>query len=162
MKRAFLLTLILALAACTSIDPEEPTLLRGRLVLETVPNPLVAKALGNDLYEVAFDIVMREEGGVDTRIEDFTVEATALNGLFSKSETHPATYITSRGFPAHVAAGRYTRFSFRKRWSLPTDLLLSGAAITVTARTVDANGHRGVTTFRADVVRAGSSSPAQT
>jgi hypothetical protein len=145
--------LLLLFAACSAMDAEAPRPVRGRLVLETVPNPLVAKSLGGDAYEVAFDLVMREEGGVDTRIEDFTVDAIALGGVVVRSETHPAAYITGRGYPANVAAGQFLRFSFVKRWTLPTDLLLSGAAVRVTARTVDANGARDVTTFRAAVRR---------
>lgn len=151
--RAALLLLLILLAGCASMDTEAPRAIRGRIVLETVPNPLIAKSLGGDSYEVAFDLVMREEGGVDTRIEDFTVDAIALGGLVVRSETHPATYITGKGYPAQVAAGKYLRFSFVKRWTLPTDLLLSGAAVRVTARTVDVNGARDVTTFRAAVKR---------
>lgn len=145
--------LFLLVVACGTIPTEQPAMLRGTLVLDTVPNPLVAKSLGGDEYEVAFDIVMREEGGVATRIESFTVDAIALGGVVVRSETHPATFITERGYPAEVPAGQYLRFSFLKRWKLPTDLLLSGAAIRVTARTIDANGMRNVTKFRADVNR---------
>lgn len=135
------------------MDREAPRQIRGHLVLETVPTPLVAKPLGGDEYEMAFDIVMREEGGVDTRILDFTVDALALGGLVVRSQTEPAEFITNRGYPATVPAGQYLRFSFVKRWRLPTDLLLKGAAVRVTARTIDANGARHVTTFRTDVVR---------
>ena len=155
-RRTWTLPLLVVFLAtgCGSIAREEPRAIRGRLVLETVPMPLVAKPLGNDLYEVAFDIVMREEGGVDTRIVDFTVDALALGGVVVKSQTQPAEYITRRGYPAQVPAGQYLRFSFVKRWKLPTDLLLTGAAVRVTARTVDANGARDVSTFRTDVRRA--------
>lgn len=155
VKTRHLLLLIL-LAACASVDREAPRPIRGRLVLETIPNPLVAKSVGGDIYEVTFDLVMREEGGVDTRIDDFTIDAIALGGVVVKSETHPATYITSRGYPSNVAAGQHLRFTFVKRWTLPTALLLSGAAVRVTARTTDANGARDVTTFRAAVNRLGS------
>ena len=143
---------VLLFAGCGSIAREEPRAIRGRLVLETVPAPLVARALGEDVYEVAFDIVMREEGGVDTRIVDFTVDAIALGGIIVRSETHPAAFIESRGFPSRVGAGEYLRFSFRKQWRLPSQLLLSGAALRVTARTVDANGARDESTFRTEVV----------
>ena len=153
--RRTLVVLLLLLAGCGSIQKEEPALLRGRLVLETVPNPLIAKSLGGDEYEVTFDIVMREEGGVDTRIENFTVEAIAMGGVVVRSETHPAKFITDRGYPAEVQAGKYLRFSFVKRWKLPTDLLLAGAAVRVTARTIDANGKADVTSFLANVNRAG-------
>lgn len=135
------------------MDREAPRPIRGRIVLETIPNPLVAKSLGGDAYEVAFDLVMREEGGVDTRIEDFTVDAIALGGVIVRSETHPATFITDRGYPATIAAGQFLRFRFVKRWTLPTQLLLSGAAVRVTARTIDANGAKDVTTYRAPVNR---------
>ena len=148
-----LLLIALLVTACSSLPQEAPTLLRGRLVLETIPNPLLARPLGDDLYEMAFDIVMREEGGVDTRIEQFTVEAIALGGVVVRSETHPASFITSRGYPAEVKAGKLLQFHFVKQWTLPTDLLLSGAAVRVTARTIDANGRRDVTTFRARVDR---------
>ena len=141
------------LAACSSLPSEEPAVLRGTLVLETVPNPLLAKPLGDNEYELAFDIVMREQGGVDTRIEEFTVEAIAIGGVVVRSETHPASFITDRGYPAEVAAGKYLRFSFTKRWKLPTSMVLAGASVRVTARTVDANGMKNVTTFRAAVNR---------
>jgi hypothetical protein len=146
--------LLVLLTGCSSLDREEPRPIRGHIVLETIPNPLVAKSLGGDVYEVTFDLVMREEGGVDTRIEDFTVDAIALGGVVVRSETHGPDFITSRGFPAQVAAGQHLQFTFVKRWTLPTDLLLSGAAVRVTARTVDANRVRDVTTFRAAVKRA--------
>jgi len=153
MNRVFLTAVLVVSVACASMDREAPRPIRGRIVLETIPNPLVAKSLGDDLYEVAFDLVMREEGGVDTRIENFTVDAIALGGVVVRSETHPPTFITDRGYPATIAAGQFLRFSFVKRWTLPTHLLLSGAAVRVTARTIDANGARDVTTYRASVTR---------
>lgn len=146
-RAAFLLLLTLA---CSGLQ-ETPALLKGRLVLDTDPNPLIAKPVGEDLYEVAFAIVMREEGGVDVRIEDFTVEAIAFKTIVVHSQTFPASYITDRGYPASVAAGQYLRFGFVKRWSLPSRLLLSGAAVRVTARTVDARGARSVSGVKIDV-----------
>lgn len=126
-------------------------MIKGRLVLDTDPNPLVARKVGEDLYELAFAIIMREEGGVDVRIEDFTVEAIAFKTVVVRTQTFPATYITDRGYPASVAAGKYLRFDFVKRWSLPSQFLLSGAAVRVIARTVDRQGRRDVSTVRIDV-----------
>jgi hypothetical protein len=142
--------LLLLCIACSGLQ-ETPALVKGRLVLDTDPNPLIARAVGEDLYELAFAIVMREEGGVDVRIEDFTVEAMAFRTMVVQSQTFPATYITGRGYPAAVPAGQYLRFDFVKRWSLPTRLLLSGAALRVTARTVDAQGRRDVSVVKIDV-----------
>ncbi len=142
------------LAACSGLVNESPSVIRGTLVLDTKPNPLLARPLGGDDYEMAFDIIMREQGGVDTRIESFTVEALAIGGLVVRKESHSASFITSRGYPAEVPAGQYRQFNFVKRWKLPSEVLLAGASVRVTAHTIDANGSRNVTMFRADVHRA--------
>ena len=142
---------MLMFAACSSFQQEEPTILRGRLVLEVVPNPIVAVPVREDLYDFHFDIVMREEGGVDLTIEEFTVEAIAFNTIPVRKQTFPGSYITERGYPATVDAGKYLRFSFTKRWQLPGTLLMSGASARVTARTVDENGRRNETNVRVGV-----------
>lgn len=153
LRRCVGLILVL-LCGCTSAVREAPVVLKGHLVLDVAPNPLVARPLGGDLYELAFDIIMRESGGVDVRIEDFTVEAIAFRTVPVRSETHPAKFITDRGYPAEIAAGKELRFSFVKRWSLPSKLLLSGAAVRVTARTVDRDGRRDAAQVRFEVVVA--------
>lgn len=137
---------------CHAFRDEPVTPLRGRLVLEVVPNPIAARPLGGDWYEMQFEIVMREEGGVGVRIEDFTVDAVAFRTVTVSTQTYPATYITERGYPASIDAGKYLRFSFTKRWQLPGPLLLSGASARVTTRTVDVNGARGRSATRVGVV----------
>jgi hypothetical protein len=88
------------------------------------------------------------------RIEDFTVDAVAFKSVVVRSQTFPATFITDRGYPASIEAGKYLRFNFSKRWTLPAGLLLSGASARVEARTVDDNGVRGKSTVRVGVVVA--------
>jgi len=130
---------------------EAPVPLHGHLVLDTNPNPLVARRVGNDLYEFEFDIIMREAGGIDVRIEDFTVEAVAFRTVVVRSQTFPASAITDRGYPASVAAGKYLQFHFVKRWNIPS-AMLTYASVHVSARTIDANGHRDTTDVRIGVV----------
>jgi hypothetical protein len=130
---------------------EAPVPVRGHLVLDTNPNPLVAHRVGDDLYEFAFDIIMREAGGVDVRIEDFTVEALAFRTMVVRSQTFPATEITGRGYPASIAAGKYLQFHFVKRWNIP-HALLTHASLHVVAHTIDANGRRDTTDARIGVV----------
>ena len=137
--------------SCTT-SYEQPTTLKGHLILDTSPNPLIAKKVGDDLYEFAFDIIMREAGGIDVRIEEFTVSAIAFRTVTVQSQTFPASYITDRGYPASVAAGKFLRFSFVKRWKIPTRLLLSGASLHVAARTIDADGRRNTSVARIGVV----------
>ncbi|MFZ2491325.1 MAG: hypothetical protein WA208_07555 [Thermoanaerobaculia bacterium] len=153
MRRPFVTAALVFLAACSSLDPEVAVVPRGRLVLAVEPNPIVAAPLGGDQYELKFDIVMREEGGVGVRIENFTVDAVAFGTVTVQTQTLPAKAITDRGYPASVEAGKYLRFSFTKVWTLKTELLLSGASARVTANFVDENGVRGVTHVRVDVVR---------
>ncbi|HET7712060.1 MAG TPA: hypothetical protein VFL80_09045 [Thermoanaerobaculia bacterium] len=154
MSRSVVAFLLIACASCAGIPAESPAALKGHLVLDVDPNPLVARQVGEDLYEVAFDIIMREQGGVGVRIDDFTVDAIAFKGVTVQSQMFPASFITDRGYPANVAAGKYLRFSFVKRWSLPTRLLLSGASLRVTARTTDENGRRNVSNARIGVTVA--------
>ena len=99
---------------------------------------------------------MREEGGVGVSIEDFTVEAIAFKSVTVHRQVFPATYITERGYPARVEAGKYLRFSFVRRWQLPTRLLLSGASARIIARTIDDNGVRGETSIRIAVAVGGN------
>ena len=142
---------VLIFAACAAIPKESVAPLRGRLELDVEPNPIVAVPVGGNWYELNFDIIMREAGGVDVRIEDFTVEALALKAIPVRSQTFPAKFITDRGYPADIRSGKYLRFAFTRRWPLPTELLLTGAAARITARTIDANGARGETTIRVGV-----------
>jgi len=152
MKRKHVAILLFTiLAACSAMDREPVSVPVGTLVLETVPNPLIATSLGGGEFEIAFLLTMREEGGVDTIVESFTVEAITIGGLVVRTETHGPDFITARGFPADVDAGQLLQFEFVKRWKLPTDLLMKGAGVRVTARTVDANGRRNTATYRADV-----------
>lgn len=150
-QTALVLGILSLLCGCHSFRDESAAPLQGRLVLEVIPNPIEARSVGNDWYELQFDIVMREEGGVGVRIEDFTVEAVAFRTVTVSTQTFPASYITDRGYPASVEAGKYLRFSFTRRWQLPTPLLLSGASARVRARTVDANGVRNESTLRVGV-----------
>lgn len=153
--------LAVVLCGCHAFRDEPVAPLRGRLVLEVVPNPIVARPLGHDWYEMQFDIVMREEGGVGVRIEEFTVDAIAFRSVTVSTQTYPASYITDRGYPATVDAGRYLRFSFTKRWQLPTPLMLSGASARVTARTIDVHGARAHSVSRVGLVVGGVIAPAQ-
>ncbi len=142
---------VLIFAGCSALQNESAVPLRGRLDLEVDPNPIIAVPLGDNWYELNFDIIMREAGGVDVRIEDFTVDALAFKTVPVHSQTFPASFITDRGYPSSVRAGKYLRFKLTRRWPLPTQLLLTGAAARVNARTVDANGIPGTKGVRAGV-----------
>ena len=148
----FAALLSLLFLSCQAFRQEPVTTLRGQLVLDVAPNPLIAVPLGDDLYQLEFDIIMREAGGVAVTIEDFTVEAIAFKTVTVQRQTFPGSYIVGRGYPNRVEAGKYLRFSFTRRWNLPTRLLLSGASARVVARVVDDNGVRSESVIRIGVV----------
>ena len=151
--RSFALSACISLlSGCAAVPRESVAPLRGRLELDVEPNPIIAAPVGENWYELQFDIIMREAGGVDVRIEDFTIDALAFKSIPVSSQTFPPPFITDRGYPASIRAGKYLRFSFTRRWPLPTALLMSGAAARVTARTIDANGAHSATTVRVGVV----------
>jgi len=152
LRRCIEIALLMLVCGCAAMPKEAPVPVRGHLVLDTNPNPLVARSVGDDLYEFDFDIIMREAGGVGVRIEDFTVQAVAYRAIVVRSQTFPASAITDRGYPASIAAGKYLQFHFVKRWNIP-HALLSGASLHVSARTVDANGRHDATDVRIGVVR---------
>jgi hypothetical protein len=152
MRRLIVSLILLGLFGCSGLPREQAVPLRGRLELSVAPNPIVAHPLGGDLYEMNFDIIMREAGGVGLRIESFTVDAVAFKSIVVRSQTYPPTFITDRGYPASIEAGKFLRFSFSKRWTLPAALLLSGASARVEATTVDDNGVRGTSAVRVGVV----------
>lgn len=149
--RPLVLIVLFVLSVSCTVTPEKPALFKGHLILDTDPNPLIARKVGEDLYEFSFDIIMREAGGVDVRIQDFTVSAIAFKTVTVQSQTFPAAYITGRGYPAAIGAGKYLRFSFVKRWKIPARLLLSGASLHVSARTVDAGGRHDTSEARIGV-----------
>ena len=161
MKR-LLVPLLITLSACHAFRDEPLARLQGRLVLEVAPNPIVARPVGDDWYEMRFDIIMREEGGVGVRIEDFTVEAVAFRAVTVSTQTYPAEFITQRGYPADVGASQHLRFGFTRRWRLPTTLLISGASARVIARTIDTNGIRGRAVTRVGVVVGDAIAPEPT
>lgn len=140
--RTLLLSAAAFVVSCQTMQNEVPATLRGQLVLDVVPNPVAAIPVGDDLYELTFDIIMRESGGVGVTIEEFTVEAIAFRTVTVHRQTFPASFITDRGYPASIEPGKYLRFSFTKRWNLPSRLLMSGASARVRAKTRDANGVR--------------------
>lgn len=148
-----LLFALCSLLRCAAIPREVSPPLRGELVLEIDPNPIVAEKVGEDIYDFPFDIVMREAGGVGVTIEEFTVEVSLARLARVFSQTFPVAEITRRGYPAEVDAGQYLRFNFRTRKSVSSDLMFRGVTAAITVRTIDRNGWRGVSRTRVSVRR---------
>lgn len=145
------LLLALLLAACSSVQTEKPAVLKGQLVLEVDPNPIVATRVSENTWEFPFDIVMREAGGVDLHIESFTIDVYVLGAIHVFSAPYEGSMITQKGYPDRIEAGQFHRFPFRIRRDVPNDILFKGAYADVTAQTLDAMGNRNETKLRVGV-----------
>jgi len=148
-------TLVTALlsVSCSTLPREIGNPLAGRLLLEISPNPIIAEHVEGRTYDFPFDIIMRETGGVDVTIDDFTVDITLLGVVTLFSQKFPATEISRRGYPVEIGSGKFLRFSFRKRKEVPNDLVFRSAIARVTAHTTDTNGRRGETKLEVQVRR---------
>lgn len=149
MRRLLLLALVLT--ACSSLETEKPAVMKGRLVLEVDPNPIVATRISDKTWEFPFDIVMREAGGVDLQIESFTIDVYVLGAIHVFSAPYEGSMITQKGYPDRIEAGQFHRFQFRIRRAVPNDILFKGAYADVTAQTLDAMGNRAETKLRVGV-----------
>lgn len=149
--RQFLAFAGLILAACSTLETEKPAVMKGRLVLEVEPNPIVATRISEKLWEFPFDIVMREAGGVDLRIESFTIDVYVLGAIHVFSAPYEGSVITQKGYPDRIEAGQFRRFPFKLRREVPNDVLFKGAYADVTAETLDAMGNRAETKLRVGV-----------
>src|SRR5512142_2378246 len=107
MRRTLLLALLLS--ACSSLETEKPAVLKGQLVLEVDPNPIVATRVSDKTWEFPFDIVMREAGGVDLQIESFTIDVYVLGAIHVFSAPSEGSAITQKVYPDRIEAGQFRR-----------------------------------------------------
>jgi len=138
MRRVSLLLLIALLAGCASVPPEERP--PGRLAIAVDPNPIPARPLGDDVYELAFDIAIREVGGNDVTIDRVSADAVAFGGLRIARASLDRDEIRRRGYPTEVRAGRSIRYSIREKRALPDERLLDSVRAEVMIAGTDAAG----------------------
>lgn len=139
MRRlALLLIPLLAIGCASSIPPAERP--PGRLAIEVDPNPIPARPLGGDVYELAFDIAIREVGGNDVTIDRVSAEAVAFGGLRIARATLDRDEIRRRGYPTLVKAGKAIRYSIRETRALPDERLLDSVRAEVMITGTDAAG----------------------
>lgn len=138
MRRAAPVLAVLIALACASVPPEERP--PGRLAIVVDPNPIPARPLGGDEYELLFDIAISEVGGNDVTIDEVFAEAVAFGGLRIARARLDREEIRRRGYPTLVRAGRTIRYSIRETRALPDERLLDSVRAEVTIRGTDAAG----------------------
>jgi hypothetical protein len=109
------------LTACSSSRSGPPASavvpVHGAISIAVIPNPIVARAAGGDLYDFPFELSARETGGRDVHIDRVTLDVYALGMIHVYSESYDAAKIAALGFPTSITGGSETRYRFSPRRS---------------------------------------------
>ena len=120
MRKTFL-PLLLLLAACGG--SQQPAVRsvpgHGAISVEIVPNPVVARRVSGDTYDLPFEVVVRETGGRPVEISEVSATATIPGGLTFDLESWDAARIQSMGYKTTVPANGTLRYRFTPRREVP-------------------------------------------
>lgn len=91
----------------------------GALAVEIVPNPVVARQVSGETYELPFEVIVRETGGRAVDITRVSATATLPGGLSFDLESWDAERIRSMGYQTRVPANGELRYRFAPRREVP-------------------------------------------
>lgn len=150
---AFLLSLFLVLAGCSSSGPtstSSATPGAGAVSIEIIPNPIVARAVaGSNQYDFPFEVVVRETGGRPVTVTRVSADLFAMGGLKVGNESWDADRIRSMGYGVDIPARGELRYRFNPRREVPDERLFGGVRAELR---VDARDDTGATTSASTVV----------
>lgn len=139
MKR--LLPLLLFLSCIPTDEPQlEPR--RGKIAVDIIPNPIVAKPVSGDVYEFPFEVSLREVGGVEIEIETLEIDVTMLGGLRVLSSSYGPEEIEKRGYSKVIPAGGNLQYRFVPRRRVTNELLFTAVTAEITVAAIDRIGNR--------------------
>jgi hypothetical protein len=121
MKKT-LLPLLFLLAACGGGSSQSGTRAvpgHGAISVEIVPNPVVARRVSGETYELPFEVVVRETGGRRVDIDRVSATAQLPGGLSIDLESWDAARIRSMGYQTTVPANGELRYRFTPRREVP-------------------------------------------
>lgn len=140
----FLAAGAIALSGCgTSQDTviQEPQQLpRGSLAISVVPNPIVARPAPDDNWSFPFEVIIRETGGADLRVQRVSIHVTAFGAVPVYSDTQEAEEIRSRGYPTEIAANGELRYRFSPTREVPDDRLFGGVSAELVVEAINDRG----------------------
>lgn len=134
--------LLIVLLACATPRPEglAPSI-GGSLAIDVYPNPIIAKQVRADLYQLPFEVSLRETGGMDVEIDGIRIEVR-LAALRIFAQAFDETELTRRGYSATVPAGSNVQYKFSPQRELPADLPLPQLSALVVVSGLDTTGRR--------------------
>ena len=116
------LPLLFLLAACgggSSQSGTRPVPGHGAISVEIVPNPVVARRISGETYELPFEVVVRETGGRPVEITQVSATANLPGGLSLPLESWDAARIQSMGYRTTIPANGTLRYRFTPRREVP-------------------------------------------
>jgi hypothetical protein len=144
VRSLVILLLALPLSFCSSgggaAKPSSGFQGHGALSIRVEPNPIIARQVSGNTYDFPFTLVVKEMGGATVRIEQVSVDVTALGRLRIYSQSYDAAEIERRGYPSSLDPGQELRYPITQRKQIPDDRLFSAVSAELTVHGVDAAG----------------------
>lgn len=135
-------TLAVLFAGCQGGPQPDPVSVpgRGALMVQVVPNPIVAQRNSDGTYTFPFEAVVRETGGRPVRITNVTATVTLGGALQLARESWDAQRIQSMGYATSVPANGELRYRFSPRKEVPDDRLFGGVSAELRVEGTDDTG----------------------
>lgn len=143
MKQVLGIALLVLAGSCAGgTGGSSPVIQPGRAELQIFvePNPIVARAVSEDVYDFPFSIGIVERGGVDVEIQRVGINVIALGVINLYSQTYNRQQITRMGYPTSLRAHGEIRYDLKPREKVPDERLFGGVAAELFVEGVDANG----------------------
>jgi hypothetical protein len=152
--RKLVLPLLFLLAACGSSQTDGTRSVpgHGALSVQIVPNPVVARRISGDTYEVPFEVVVRETGGSSVEITQVSATAALPGGLSFDIESWDAARIRAMGYQTTVPANGELRYRFTPRQEVP-EAVFGGVTAKLLVEGRDASGTATSATTTVSVTR---------
>lgn len=139
MRRAALVFLFAALAACSSGPQTGTTSVpgRGAIAVEVDPNPIRATPVSGNMYEFPFDVIVRETGGHPVTVTSVSATVRGPGGFVVAREDYDAARMGALGYRTHVPANGELRYHFAPRKEVPDERLFGSVSAQLTVEATD-------------------------
>jgi hypothetical protein len=127
VKRFAIVPLLLCAAFCQTPQPGSSRTAaipgHGAISIQIVPNPIIARPAGGNLYDFPLDVVVHETGGRGVTVSRVTATVYGPAGIRLGDQSWDATQIAAAGYSTNVSGNGELRYHFVPRKSVPDDRL---------------------------------------
>ncbi|HEX9982864.1 MAG TPA: hypothetical protein VGF69_06350 [Thermoanaerobaculia bacterium] len=143
MKRVAVLPLFLLLTFCAGGRGGDDTMSQpghGALSIQIVPNPIVARGAGGNMYDFPFEVLIRETGGRAVTIDRVSADVLALGSIPVANESYDSAKIAGLGYATTVPANGELRYRFTPRHEVTDERLFGGVSAQLSVEGRDDTG----------------------